>query len=166
MANSIVDIPDPLNEPVHSYAPDSSERESLKSRLQQLLSETIEIAAIIGGREVRGEEGERNIVCPHDHGHVLGTCHGSGGKEVEQAIAAARDAWHDWSEMDWQARAAIFLKAADLLAGPWRDTVNAATMLGQSKTVYQAEIDSAAELIDFWRFNPYYMAQIYREQPP
>lgn len=164
MLNGIVPVPPPVNEPVRSYAPGSPEKASLKARLARMLGETLDIPLLIGGREVRtGRTG--TVVCPHDHRHVLATYHQAGEAEVEQAVAAARNAWREWSEWPWEARAAVFLKAADLLAGPWRDTLNAATMLNQSKTVYQAEIDSAAELVDFWRLNPYYMQQIYRDQP-
>jgi 1-pyrroline-5-carboxylate dehydrogenase len=129
-----------------------------------MLSEEIEIPVIVGGREVRTGR-TAAAVCPHDHGHVLARVHLAGPEEVSQAIAAAEGAWHDWSQLPWEARAAVFLKAADLLAGPHRDTVNAATMLGQSKTTYQAEIDSACELIDFWRFNPCFLRQLYEAQP-
>ncbi len=164
MPNAIVQVPNPVNEPVRDYAPGSPEKASIKQRLGEMLGERIEIPLIIGGQEVRsGNTG--TCVCPHDHGHVLADFHQAGAAEVEQAIAASQAAWKDWSEMAWEDRAAVFLKAADLLAGPWRDTVNAATMLNQSKTVYQAEIDSACELIDFWRFNTRYMRQIYTEQP-
>jgi 1-pyrroline-5-carboxylate dehydrogenase len=129
-----------------------------------MLSETVEIPLVIGGREIRtGNTIEQR--CPHDHGHRLAVAHQAGPKEVELAIAAAREAWREWSEMAWEARAAVFLKAADLIAGPWRDTVNASTMLGQSKTIYQAEIDAAAEMADFWRFNPYFLQRLYTDQP-
>ena len=129
-----------------------------------MLGEKIEIPLIIGGEEVlTGSTGQ--CVCPHDHGHVLATYHKGGEKEVGEAIEASQEAWEEWSEMEWEARAAVLLKAADLLAGPWRDTLNAATMLNQSKTVFQAEIDSACELVDFWRFNPHYMRKVYEEQP-
>jgi 1-pyrroline-5-carboxylate dehydrogenase len=164
MANGIVKVPKPLNEPVGAYAPGSAAKAVLKKRLQQMLSQPIEIPVIIGGREIRTGRTTR-VVCPHDHGHVLATAHQAGAVEVEQAVRAAAEAWQTWSALDWEARAAVFLKAADLLAGPWRDTLNAATMLNQSKTVLQAEIDAACELIDFWRFNPYYMWQIYTAQP-
>ncbi len=164
MSNSIVNVPDPVNEPVRDYAPGAAETESLRERLDAMMGEVVEIPLIIGGEEVRTGTTEPAI-CPHDHGHVLAEVHQGGAEEVERAVAAAADAWHDWSEMPWEARAAVFLKAAELLAGPWRDTVNAATMLNQSKTVYQAEIDAACELIDFWRFNSHYMQEIYREQP-
>ena len=164
MANGIVRVPEPVNEPVRSYGPGSSEKLSLKKKLDEMLAEQIEIPVIIGGREIRtGNTTE--AVCPHAHGHVLAKVHQAGPKEVERAVAAAQTAWHDWSDMDWEARSAVLLKAADLLAGPWRDTLNAATMLNQSKTVFQAEIDAAAEIIDFFRFNPHYMRQLYAEQP-
>jgi len=164
MANGIVPVPKPENEPVRAYAPGSPEKAALKAALDEMLETEIEIPLIIGGKEVRtGRTGK--AVCPHDHGHVLATYHQAGPQEVEAAIAAAREAWKSWSEMDWEARAAVFLKAADLLAGPWRYRLNAACMLNQSKTVFQAEIDSACELIDFWRFNPYYMRLLYEQQP-
>jgi len=164
MANNIISVPAPSNEPVKSYAPGSPEKVSLKAELKRMLGEEIEIPLIIGGKEVRSGNTAK-AVCPHDHGHVLATYHQAGPKEVEMAVAAAREAWREWSEMPWEARAAIFLKAADLLAGPWRDAANAATMLNQSKTVHQAEIDSACELIDFYRFNPHYMRFVYEQQP-
>ncbi|HVS03980.1 MAG TPA: L-glutamate gamma-semialdehyde dehydrogenase [Thermoanaerobaculia bacterium] len=164
MTHGIVAPPQPVNETVLSYAPGSRERQSLEARLRQMLGERVEVPLLIGGREVRTGN-TLEVVCPHDHGHVLATCHQAGAAEVAQAVAAAGEAWREWSETAWESRAAVLLKAADLLAGPWRDTVNAATMLGQSKTVYQAEIDAACELIDFWRFNPHYMRQLYAEQP-
>ena len=164
MPNGIVQVPTPENEPVRAYAPGSPEKASLKTRLAAMLDERIEIPLVIGGREIRTGR-VATAVCPHDHQHVLADFHQAGSAEVEQAIAASQQAWKSWSEMAWEDRAAVFLKAADLLAGPWRDTVNAATMLNQSKTVYQAEIDSACELIDFWRFNIHYMRQLYTEQP-
>ncbi len=164
MANALSEAPRPVNEPVRSYAPGTPERESLKRKLDELAGQRIEIPLIIGGREVRtGDTAE--LTMPHDHGHVLATWHKAGPKEVEAAIEAAREAWKEWSRWPWEDRAAVFLKAADLLAGPWRDTVNAATMLGQSKTAHQAEIDSACELIDFWRFNVHFATKIYEEQP-
>ena len=162
--NGIVQVPQPVNEPVKAYGPGSPEKASLKGKLVEMLGERIEIPLIIGGREVRTGR-TASAVCPHDHGHVLATFHLAGPKEVQQAIAAAGAAWREWSEMRWEARAAVFLKAAELLAGPWRDAINASTMLGQSKTVFQAEIDAACEIVDFWRFNAHYLQQIYREQP-
>ncbi|MFQ5525802.1 MAG: L-glutamate gamma-semialdehyde dehydrogenase [Thermoanaerobaculia bacterium] len=162
--NAIVSPPSPINEPVRSYAPGSSERESIKSRLAAMMTEEIEIPLIIGGEEVTTGD-TAQVICPHDRGHALAVYHKAGAEQVDEAIEASQRAWRDWSEMDWQARAGVLLKAADLLAGPWRDTANAATMLNQSKTVFQAEIDSACELIDFWRFNPAYMRRIYEDQP-
>ncbi len=164
MANVTAKVPRPVNEPVRSYSPGSAEKASLKERLSEMLAESVEVPLIIGGEEIRTDN-TLEAICPHDHGHVLAVVHQAGTADVERAVEAAAEAWKIWSEMDWEARAAVFLKAADLLAGPWRDTLNAAAMLNQSKTVFQAEIDAACELIDFWRFNPYYMRQIYTEQP-
>lgn len=162
--NGIFRIPQPVNEPVRAYAPGSAEKRSLKAALQEMRSREIEIPLLIGGKEVRtGKLG--TCIMPHNHGHVLARYHMAGPAEVEMAIAAAREAHAAWADMPWYDRAAIMLKAAELLAGPWRDTLNAATMLNQSKTVYQAEIDSACEIIDFWRFNPYFAQQIYEDQP-
>ena len=164
MSNAIFPLAVPVNEPVRAYAPGSPEKQSLKQRLQEMQSEQIEIPVIIGGKEVRTGD-THQTVCPHDHGHVLATFHQAGAAEVEAAAKAAKAAWRDWSETSWEERAAVLLRAADLLAGPWRDTLNAATMLNQGKTVFQAEIDSACEMIDFWRFNPYFMRTLYTEQP-
>jgi 1-pyrroline-5-carboxylate dehydrogenase len=164
MANGIVDVPVPKNEPVLGFAPGSPERAQLQAALEAMSRKTIEIAPVIGGRRVRTGNVAKSVK-PHDHAHVLATWHKAGGREVARAIAAAREAQRDWSRMPWEARAAIFLKAADLLAGPWRMRVNAATMLGQSKTCHQAEIDAACELIDFFRFNVHYMREIYAKQP-
>jgi 1-pyrroline-5-carboxylate dehydrogenase len=163
-SHAIFRAPEPFNEPVKSYAPGSPEREELRLRLQELESQQIEIPLVIGGEEVRtGATFE--AVEPHKRSHVLATVHKGGAKEVERAVAAAADAWTDWSRTPWDERAAVFLRAAELLAGPWRATLNAATMLGQSKTAHQAEIDSACEVIDFWRFNVQFMTRIYEEQP-
>jgi 1-pyrroline-5-carboxylate dehydrogenase len=164
MANAFYTTPRPVNEPVLEYRPGSNERRQLKDRLAELAGEQIEIPLIIGGKQVRtGKLGK--CVMPHDHGHVLATYHMAGEKEVAMAIDAAMAARKDWAAMDWQDRAAVFLKAADLLAGPWRATLNASTMLGQSKNAFQAEIDSACELADFFRFNCHYATEIYRNQP-
>lgn len=164
MSNAHFKVPLPINEPIKSYAPGSSEKEELKKKIAELKSQKIEIPLIIGGEEIKtGNTAE--IVIPHDKKHVLGVYHKAGKKEVDMAIEAAIEARKEWSEMPWEHRVAIFLKMADLLAGPWRSTLNAATMLGQSKTAYQAEIDSACELIDFWRFNAYYMTQLMSDQP-
>jgi 1-pyrroline-5-carboxylate dehydrogenase len=164
MSHGIASVPLPDNEPVLDYGPGSPEKESLKRRLREMLDERIEIPCIVGGREVRtGNTVE--AVCPHDHRHVLATVHMAGEEEVEAAIEASQEAWREWSELRWEARAAVFLKAAELLAGPWRDTINAATMLNQSKTVHQAEIDAACELVDFYRFNAFFLQEIYEDQP-
>ncbi len=157
-------VPPPVNEPVKAYAPGSPERAELKARLKAMASERIEIPLVIGGKEVRGAE-KATAVMPHDHGHVLADWHKAGKEQVAQAIEAAAAARRDWARWPWEDRAAVFLRAAELLATSWRSTLNTATMLGQSKTVFQAEIDSAAELIDFWRFNPYYAQELYAEQP-
>jgi 1-pyrroline-5-carboxylate dehydrogenase len=154
----------PVNEPVRTYAPGSPERASLQLRLEQMKREQPEIPCIIGGKDVTTGN-LKPAVMPHDKEHVLANVHQGGAKEVEQAIEAAGEAWQDWHGLPWEERAAVFYRAADLLAGPWRDTLNAATMLGQSKTAHQAEIDAACELIDFWRFNPYFMHRVYQEQP-
>lgn len=162
--NGIVQIEKPANEPVCSYAPGTVERKELKAQLERMLKEEIEIPLLIGGREVRtGDLGECRP--PHDHGHLLGRFHRAGPREVEMAIEEAKKAWRDWSEMDWVCRATIFLRAAELISSKYRYILNAATMLGQSKTAHQAEIDSACELADLYRFNPYYMSQIYGWQP-
>ena len=164
MSTGIFTLPTPYNEPVRDYAPGSPERASLKQRLSELDGQQIEIPMIIGGEEVRTGTTAKSVK-PHAKHHVLAEYHKGGAEQVEQAIAAARHAHKDWSRTSWDERAAVFLRAADLLTGPWRDTINAATMLGQSKTVYQAEIDAACELADFWRFNPTYMRRIMEEQP-
>lgn len=164
MNNGIAKIPFPKNEPVLSYAKNSPERKSINDELKRQLSNLIEIPIIIGGKEIKTGVTEE-IRCPHNHSKILGTYHKAGKKEAELAIESALEARKTWAKMDWLDRAGIFLKAAELLAGPYRMTLNAATMLGQSKTVYQAEIDAACELIDFWRFNAYYMQSIYSEQP-
>jgi 1-pyrroline-5-carboxylate dehydrogenase len=162
--NGMIKIPFPSNEPIYSYAPESAEREALKVQLRKMLSEEIEIPLIIGAKEVRTGN-LADCVCPHDHKHRLARYHKAGPAEIGMAVEEARKAWLDWSEMDWVSRAAIFLRAAELLATKYRYILNAATMLGQSKTAHQAEIDSACELIDFYRFNPYYMSVIYSQQP-
>ncbi len=156
--------PQPANEPVRDYEPGSPHRESLRLRLAEMKAERIEIPCVIGGEDVRAGK-TRETVMPHDKDHVLADVHEGGAAEVERAIEAAGEAWHDWHRVPWEERAAVFLRAAELLAGPWRDTVNAATMLGQSKTAHQAEIDAGCELTDFLRFNPWFMTRIYEEQP-
>jgi len=156
--------PKPANEPVKDYAPGSPERTEVRRRLDQMQNERIEAPLVIGGEDVTtGETAE--AVMPHRKSHVLADVYQGGPKEVERAIDAAGEAWHDWSRLPWEERASVFLRAAELLAGPWRATLNAATMLGQSKTVHQAEIDAACELTDFYRFNVEFMMRIYEEQP-
>jgi 1-pyrroline-5-carboxylate dehydrogenase len=163
-APGIFRVPTPANEPVKDYAPGSPERASLQLRLEQMRNERIEIPLVIGGKDVTTGN-LKQAVMPHDKEHVLADVHQAGPKEVEDAIEASAEAWEDWHRVPWEERAAVFLRAAELLAGPWRDTLNAATMLGQSKTVHQAEIDAACELIDFWRLNPAFMQRMYEEQP-
>jgi 1-pyrroline-5-carboxylate dehydrogenase len=164
MANAIPRLDCPANEPVLGYAPGSPERAKLKAALADLEGRQIEIAPVIGGREIRtGDLAECPI--PHEHGRRLGTYHKAGAREVELAIAAALEARGEWAAMAWEDRVAVFRKAAELLAGPRRMLLNAATMLCQDKTAFQAEIDSACELIDFLRFNCHFAAQIYVDQP-
>ena len=157
-------VPTPVNEPVRTYAPGSPERRAIKARLASMANERVDIPLIIGGEEIRTGT-VKQAVMPHDYRHVLADWHCATETHVTQAIEAATEAHRDWSRWSWEDRAGVFLRAADLLASSIRDTVNAATMLGQSKTVHQAEIDAAAELIDFWRFNPFYAQELYAEQP-
>ncbi len=157
-------VPVPLNEPVRTYAPGSPERVSLKARLKQMAGERIEIPLIIGGKDISTGDTVDSVM-PHDHRHVLARCHRAAREHVQQAVDAAAAAHREWSEWPFEQRAAVFLKAAELLTTTWRDTLNAATMLGQSKTAFQAEIDSAAETIDFWRFNTAFAEQLLDEQP-
>jgi 1-pyrroline-5-carboxylate dehydrogenase len=156
--------PVPVNDANKTYLPGSPERAELKARLSQMAAERIEIPVVVGGREIRTERVE-HVVMPHRHGHVLADWYAADASHVHQAIEAARRAKREWASWAWQDRAAVFLKAAELLTTTWRATLNAATMLGQSKTVMQAEIDSASELIDFWRFNPRFAQELYGEQP-
>jgi 1-pyrroline-5-carboxylate dehydrogenase len=156
--------PEPRNEPVKDYAPGSPERAELQQRLRELERDRTEIPLVIGGKDVT-TQATFEAVEPHRKSHVLADVHAGGPAEVEQAIAAAREARHDWARLPWEERAAVFFRAAELLAGPWRATLNAATMLGQSKTAHQAEIDAACELTDFFRFNVEFMTRIYKEQP-
>jgi 1-pyrroline-5-carboxylate dehydrogenase len=164
MANGRPRIPAPRNEPVLTYAPGTDERAALQARLAELSSQEIEIPLVIGGREVRtGRLAETRV--PHRHAQRLARWHQAGPAEVQAAIDAAQQARRAWAAMAPHDRAAIFLRAADLLAGPWRQTLNAATMLGQSKTPHQAEIDAACEIVDFWRWNPHFMERILDDQP-
>ena len=157
-------IPPPVNDPVKSYAPGSPERASIKARLACMASEVVDIPLIIGGKAVTTGS-TADAVMPHDHAHVLGHYHKASEAHVQQAIAAAQAAHDEWASWSFDDRAAIMLKAAELLTTTWRDTINAATMLGQSKTVFQAEIDSGSEIVDFWRFNVHYGQELLDEQP-
>ncbi len=166
MSLGIFRVPQPTNEPVKDYAPGSPERASLERELERQSSEVIEVPCVIGGEHVFTGN-TRDLTMPCDHGHVLARIHQAGADEANAAAEAATAARAHWCNMPWEERAAIFLRAADLLAGPYRDRVNASTMLGQSKTCHQAEIDSACELIDFFRFNAWFAeTSIYSEQPP
>ena len=164
MNNSIYSFPLPANEPVKSYLKGSPEREALEAELKRQKKTVVEIPLIIDGKEVRtGDMGE--VVMPHDHGHVLARYHKAGEKEVKMAIDAALRARKEWSELDWTVRATIMLKIADLIAGKYRALINASCMLGQSKNIYQAEIDAACETVDFFRYNVAFASKIYSTQP-
>lgn len=164
MTAGIFSVPTPKNEPIKSYLPGSPERASLKAELARQSAEIVDIPCIIGGKEIRTDK-TAEIVMPHDHRHVIARYSVAGKDELLAAVDAAVSAKAEWEKISWEHRAAIFLKAADLLSGPYRDKINAATMLGQSKTVFQAEIDSACELADFFRFNVHCAESIYRQQP-
>jgi 1-pyrroline-5-carboxylate dehydrogenase len=157
-------VPEPVNDPNRSYAPGSPERAELKARLKAMAAERIEIPLIIGGKEIRTGR-TAQAVMPHDHSHVLADYHLADAEHVQQAIAASAGARREWASWPWEDRAAVILRAAELLATSSRATIVAATMLGQSKTVFQAEIDAASEMIDFWRFNTYFAQELYNEQP-
>src|SRR5215208_7048312 len=157
-------VPRPENDPNLSYAPGTAARAELKARLTRMAGETVDIPIIIGGKEIRtGSTGK--VVMPHKHGHVLGNFHKATEEHIHQAAEAAVKARKEWSSWSFDDRAAVFLRAAELLTTTWRSTVVAATMLGQSKTAFQAEIDAAAELVDFWRFNAHYGQELLDEQP-
>jgi 1-pyrroline-5-carboxylate dehydrogenase len=164
MFNGIFRIPQPQNEPCLQYSPGSPERAELKSALLEMLGQEAEVPMIIGGQEVRNGN-LADIRCPHDHQHLLGRYHQADGESAIKAADAAQAAKKEWGEMPWESRAVVLLKAAELLAGKYRQTLNAATMLNMSKTPHQAEIDAACELIDFWRFNPHFMEEVYGDQP-
>ena len=157
-------VPPPVNDTSRAYAPGSPERAELKARLKAMAAERIDIPIVIGGREVRTGRLAQTVM-PHDHSHVLADYHLADAEHVEQAVAAAAAGRREWASWPWEDRAAVILRAAELLATTWRSTIVAATMLGQSKTVFQAEIDSASEMIDFWRFNAYFAQELYEEQP-
>jgi 1-pyrroline-5-carboxylate dehydrogenase len=162
--NAVRRPPAPVNEPVRSYAPGTADRAALRARLDQMADERVDIPLVVGGREIRTGR-TRPVVMPCDHAHVLAACHQAGARDVAQAIDAAREAAREWGAWPWEDRAAVLLKAAALVAGDRRATLNAATMLGQGKTVHQAEIDAACELVDFWRFNVAYAAELVAAQP-
>ncbi len=165
MANGNFRVPPPVNEPVKQYAPASAEKAELKATLASMKKERLEIPQVIGGEHRRGKPATTQVVCPHEHSRVLATNAPCTLEDVGAAIGAATKAQKEWGRMAWEDRAAVFLKAAELLTTKYRAPMNAATMLGQSKTAYQAEIDAACELIDFWRFNVHFMTEIYADQP-
>jgi 1-pyrroline-5-carboxylate dehydrogenase len=163
--DSVTNVPFPSNEPIKGYAPGSPERGALEAKIKDLAGERAELTMTIGGQQRMGGGAAIEVIQPHNHRHVLGQLHDATDADVDAAIGAARAAAPGWQALSFDDRAAIFLKAADLLAGPWRQTINAATVLGQSKSAYQAEIDSACELIDFLRFNVHYARRLLAEQP-
>jgi len=163
--DAIYVVPEPRNEPVRSYPPASEERERLQRRVTELAAGPVDLPMTIDGQQRMGGGGPINVVQPHRHRHVLGVMHNASNADAEAAVTAAKQAGPMWRRMSYEDRAAIFLRAADLLAGPWRDTINAATILGQSKSVIQAEIDAACELIDFLRFNVHFGRKLLAEQP-
>ena len=164
MKNAIVTYPCPANEPVKSYLAGSPERIALDAELERQYNTVVEIPLIIGGKEIRTGN-IKEVVCPHEHGHVLARCHIAGPQEIEMAIQAAMAAHETWANTDWTVRAAIIMRCAELLATKYRPIMNASTMLGQSKNIYQAEIDSACETIDFFRYNVHYASKLYAIQP-
>jgi 1-pyrroline-5-carboxylate dehydrogenase len=163
--DAVFTTPEPRNEPVRDYAPGSAERDSLQRRLAELAAERLELTMTIDGEQRMGAGDAIDVVQPHRHRHVLGVTHNASNADAQAAVTAAKAAAPMWRSLSYEDRAAIFLRAADLLAGPWRDTLNAATMLGQSKTAYQAEIDSACELIDFLRYNVHFGRNLLADQP-
>ena len=163
--DAVTNVPQPVNEPVHDYAPGSPERAELTARLEEMATERVELTMAIGGEHRLGAGEQIDVVQPHNRKALLGTLGDATGADVRQAVEAAKAAAPAWQAMSFDDRAAIFLRAADLLTGPWRATLNAATMLGQSKTCYQAEIDAACELGDFWRLNVAFAREIMQQQP-
>jgi 1-pyrroline-5-carboxylate dehydrogenase len=163
--DAVTRVPAPVNEPVKDYAPGSPERTSLERRLHEMWAERVDLPMWVDGERVLGSGQQIDVVAPFEHAHVLGTMRGATQDDARRATGAAKRAAVEWRALSIDDRAAVFLEAAELLSGPWRDTLNAATMLGQAKTVVQAEIDAACELIDFWRFNVHFARQIYAEQP-
>ena len=165
MSTGFYQVPTPANEPVYDYAPGTPEREALKATLKAMKAEPVEVPLYIGNEQIKTGNKKR-LASPHNHQHTLGHYHTGDSSHVEQAIDSALNVKESWENMPWEQRASIFLKAADLISGPYRYQMNAATMLGQSKTAHQSEIDAVCELIDFLRFNVHYMAQVYEQQPP
>src|SRR5215510_10564734 len=158
-------VPIPINEPILSYAPGTTERQALKKKLSSMSAEKIEIPLVIGGKEIRTGDTSTQVM-PHRHGHVIATWHKAGSKEIEQAIKAATEARREWGSWTFEDRAAVFVRAAELLSGTnWKEIINASTMLNQSKTVHQSEIDAVCESIDFLRFNVHFAQEIYDNQP-
>lgn len=165
MANAFFKVPTPINEPVRAYVPGSSEHTRLINKYKELYNQApIEIPLYIGGKEIHTND-KRPMSPPHDHKKILGHYNQAGAEQMEMAIEAAMQAREAWANTPWEERASVFLRAAELLAGPFRDKMNAATMLAQSKNVFQAEIDAACEMIDFFRFNVQYLTDIYKDQP-
>ena len=164
MLKGFFNVPKAVNEPVQSYAPNSPEKEAVLSAYQQMWNTKIDVPLYIGNEEIKTGN-TRNLTAPHDHKHIVGSYHLAEKVHIEKAIANCLDAKTQWSNLAWEQRAAIFLKAAELIAGPYRAKINAATMIAQSKTIYQAEIDASCELIDFLRYNVEFMTQIYKDQP-
>jgi len=164
MGKGFFEVPIAVNEPILDYAPGSPERKVVLATYKKMYESTVEVPMYIDGKEVKTGD-LATMSCPHEHQHILGTYHKAERKNITDAIEAAMRARKSWSATPWEQRAAIFLRAAELIAGPYRARINAATMLGQSKNIFQAEIDSACELIDFLRFNVQYMTEIYAEQP-
>ena len=164
MSTGFFKVPTAINEPVKSYSPGSSERKEVLDTYKKMIKENIEIPMYINGKDVKSDK-TTAISPPHDHKNIVAKCHLANESHVSQAISTALDAKESWENMSWENRAAIFLRAAELIAGPYRSKINAATMIGQSKTIHQAEIDAACELIDFLRFNVQYITDIYSNQP-
>ena len=165
MSTGFYQVPTPVNEPIYSYAPGSTEREALQTTLKALKSQQVEVPLYIGSEQIKTDV-KKPLTCPHNHWHVLGHYYEGDAAHVQQAIDSALGAKPAWENVPWEQRASIFLKAADLIAGPYRYQMNTATMLGQSKTCHQSEIDAVCEIVDFLRFNVRYMAEIYAQQPP
>src|SRR5699024_852653 len=164
MGKGFFKVPVAVNEPVKSYAPNSPEREEVLAKYKEMYNSKVEVPLYINGKEIKTGD-TATMSPPHDHQHILGTYHKATKEHIQEAIAGSLEARKKWAKMPWQQRAGIFLRAAELIAGPYRAKMNAATMLGQSKNIHQTEIDSACELIDFLRFNVQFMTEIYAEQP-